>query len=202
MAGWLQVGPQSVTRVAASRPAWALNCTLSGQMSGNMSGVTDAETCGGEGCSPGYWMNHSDRWCPDYAPTMFFNSVFGSVFVSYSPTLYEVICDQCVPYKLATYVNANCSAYSSPNALANYQNAVMQLAFHSIAALQNACTAVSFDLTVDEVIKTFQSAYNSGDCNKSNITMVKDQLDILNNQGSPLCSGSNAIPCKSQGKTK
>ena len=39
-----------------SRPVWAANCTMSGQLSGNLSDA--GEPCCGQGCSPGYWKNH------------------------------------------------------------------------------------------------------------------------------------------------
>jgi hypothetical protein len=29
-----------------------------------------------EGCTLGYWKNHTDRWCSTYSPTMLFGSVF------------------------------------------------------------------------------------------------------------------------------
>ena len=43
------LGSAPLIMTVASRPAWALNCTHSGQMSGNMSGIAQGDTCGGEG---------------------------------------------------------------------------------------------------------------------------------------------------------
>ncbi|ROR29648.1 hypothetical protein [Inmirania thermothiophila] len=42
----------------AARPAWGNRCTLSAQLSGNLSAPT--VTC--EGLSPGYWKNHTSEW--------------------------------------------------------------------------------------------------------------------------------------------
>ena len=201
--GALATAPVIMT--VASRPAWALNCTHSGQMSGNMSGAADGEECGGEGCSPGYWKTHPEMWCHSFPPEMQFNDVFGPVFGACgAPTsLYNIINDECQPYEFGPCIITGCPPDSNnKNLTINYQGAIMQLAFHSVAALQNACTAVSFDMTVEEVIATFQNAYNGGNCNKDSVTLAKDGLDYLNNLGSDFCAGGFATPCGGGGTGK
>lgn len=187
------VGAAPVIMTLASRPVWgARNCTYSGQLSGNLSDQ-DEQPCGGEGCSPGYWKTHPDRWSPAFPPEAYFNDVFGTTF-NPSRTLIDVINDECSMVMIEDVI-ASCAG-GGTNTLKNYQKAVLQLAFHAIAGLQNAATAVSYDLTVDEVIMNFQDAYNGGSCDKDQVTGVKDVLDVLNNQGSPFCAGSSASPCK------
>ena len=71
----------------------------------------------------------------------------------------------------------------------NYYNMLRQLGFHSVAALQNAATDVSFDLTVDDVITIFVDAYTKCDVLGAYTSYymedAKDDLDTLNNQGCP-----------------
>jgi len=152
-----------------SRPVWASNCTMSGQLSGNFS--DGAEPCGGEGCSPGYWKNHTSMWHYAFPPDKPFSEVFEvNPFYPDNPTLHQVI-----------------DKYIGPKD--PFEPLVLVLGFHAVAALQNAATAVSFYLTVDQVITDVNVAYtnylSSGDA-VSALEPLKDELDILNNQGCPL----------------
>jgi hypothetical protein len=160
-----------------SQPVWAKNCSLSGQLSGNISPADGP--CGGEGCSPGYWKNHIDMWHNQFPPDKPFYEVFG-VDAFPGSTLHQVIAmfhKDCP--NVTMQAAANCT-YPLPG---NYYNMLRKLGFHSVAALQNAATAVSFDLTVDEVITIFVNAYN--DCIITDMEKVKDDLDWLNNQVCP-----------------
>jgi len=50
----------------ASQPVWGAECTLSGFMSGNVSG--HVHECG-RGCTPGFWKNNYEAWATtDYSP--------------------------------------------------------------------------------------------------------------------------------------
>lgn len=162
-----------------ARPAWAVNCTLSGQLSGNLSNPLDQ--CGGEGCSPGYWKTHMERWHPEYQPPLLFKDVFG-VDAFPGATLGDVISHSDEPpggYSLT--VNPG---WSVPKAkYSNYCNLLTVCGFHSVAALQNSATSVSFDLEVWEVINKFKTAYLS--YNSRTIETLKSYLDRLNNQGCP-----------------
>ena len=142
-----------VILTVASRPVWARNCSLSGQLSGNLSGPDD---CFGEGCSPGFWKNHKSKWHLAYLPGKLFYTAFG-VDAFHGATLGAVI-DKwyCESPILSVF------------------------GFHAVAALQNAATAVKYDLTVDEVISDFASAYSTGD--EAVWETQKNIFDDLNNQ--------------------
>jgi len=160
-----------VIMTLASRPVWARNCSESGVLSGNLSEPT-APPCGGEGCSPGYWKNHTSQWHYNYPPSMPFSAAFG-VDAFPGATLHQVMSE--VHNKQPnTQINSPCD---------QCEEAVRQLGFHAVAALQNAATGVSFDLSVSEVINSFNMAYGSADKNQMEIT--KSSLDTLNNQGCP-----------------
>ena len=91
---------------------------------------------GGEGCTPGYWKNHTDRWV-GYAPSDSFNTVFG-VSAAGNPTLLEA----------ASAGGGGATA----------------LGRHAVAALLNAAHGdVDSGQTTADVIALVQSAYNSGD---------------------------------------
>lgn len=162
------VGAASTGVVALTvlgRPAWAGGgCTYSGQLSGNLSRVEEEEFCGGEGRSPGYWMNHPEAWHPDFPPYMGFDEVFG---VSAFPgrTMMQVVSG-----------DGGFSALSDGDP--KYVNILRQLGMHAAAGLQNSASPVSYDLTVAEVIQTFGQAYYTGDPDQMEIT--KDSLDYLN----------------------
>jgi len=172
-----------VILTVASRPVWARNCTLSGQLSGNLSDQDIDSDCGGEGCTPGYWKNHPQSWSKDIPEYLMFDTVFGTnVFPGM--TLGEVIglCSKKVHLK--SKINLPCH---------KCVNQTIRLGFHAVAAIQNAATAVKYDLTVEDVIAEVQSAYKSG--SKHRIEALKDRLDSLNNQycpggGGPACGHS------------
>lgn len=148
------------------RPVWARSqCTYSGQLSGNLSRARDTEPCGGEGRSPGYWMNHPAAWHPEFPPYMLFNEAFG-VGAFPGRTLMNVL------------VGDNGLSFPADGS-PQYVNLLTQLGAHSVAALQNAATPISYDLTVAEVIETFRHAYMSGDPTYMEIT--KNSLDSMNN---------------------
>ena len=159
----------------ASRPVWARNCSESGVLSGNLSEANDP-ACGGEGCSPGYWKNHTSRWHHNYPPHASFNAVFG-VDAFPNSTLLDVIRAQ---NKKGVPVNVPYGCESVDGC----ENMINALGRHASAALQNAATPISFDLNVPEVIASFQMAYGSGNLQQMEVT--KDSLDTLNNQFCPL----------------
>ena len=150
-----------VILTVASRPVWARNCTLSGQLSGNLS---DEGECGGEGCPPDSWKNNTQKWHPEFQPDCSFHDVFEVDPWGTNPSLYDVIVG-----------------------LTHLEPLVNVLGFHAVAALQNSATEVSFDLTVEDVIDMVAGAYilwgQTGD--KSHLEVVKTYLDDLNNKGCP-----------------
>lgn len=115
---------------------------------------------GGQGCTPGYWKQsqHFGSWTSPYAPTAAFSSVFSTTAFT-GKTLLEVL-----------GLNGG-----GMNALGR----------HAVAALLNAASAdVAYDLSVAQVISSFNSAYGSG--NARTIERQKDLFDMLNNLGCPL----------------
>jgi len=51
----------------ASQPVWGTECSLSGFMSGNVSGRV--HECAGSGCTPGFWKNNYHAWATtNYVP--------------------------------------------------------------------------------------------------------------------------------------
>ena len=153
-----------------SRPVWANTCSISGQMSGNLS---DQNYDCGRGCSPGYWKNHQDEWASAYSTGANFDQVFG-VFVFGTATLYEVI--------------SFCRGSES--------NPDRVLGFHAVAALQNAAhpAVVDFIYNPSQVIGYVQQVYN-GSLPGYNVETLKDHFDMLNNQGSDLCGYDESEHC-------
>jgi hypothetical protein len=122
---------------------------------------------GDQGCTPGYWRNHADRWF-GVAPSDDFDRLFGVDL--FSPNI-----------NLGT-------AVSSPQTYGVF-------AFHAVAALLNAYggvpnadgTTVSYPYSVAEVIDMVQAAAASGD-----FDATKDAFAAANELGCPL-SGTRAI---------
>ncbi|MDH5691494.1 MAG: hypothetical protein OEZ47_00160 [Gammaproteobacteria bacterium] len=180
-----------VVMTLANKPAWANKCTLSGQLSGNLSHQDEDEKCGGEGCSPGYWKTHLDSWHSMLPPEALFDTVFQtSAFPG--RTLLEIVSvedDDGIRGEPPAgcsfdYDNDGDHHNGGHHKGSNYHSMLRQLGFHSVAALQNAATTVSFDLTVEEVIASFQNAWES--CNLELMEEAKNSLDFLNNQYCPL----------------
>ena len=110
---------------------------------------------GGEGCTPGYWRqaHHFDSYPAPYTPDTVFDDVFAPAFGSL--TLSEVA-----------------------RAKGGGLNA---LGRHAVAALLNAASSVDYDLTVMQVITTFNDALASG-----NYEGAKDTFADFNEQNCPL----------------
>jgi hypothetical protein len=118
---------------------------------------------GGEGCTPGYWKNHTglkeqtNQWPPTgYGQGDPYDGTFG-VMSSFHGTLLE--------------------------ALNRGGGGEKALGRHAVAALLNAAHAgVSSDLTVAEVIAVVQGAYAPG----GDFETAKNQLAAFNEQGCPI----------------
>ncbi|HED15322.1 MAG TPA: hypothetical protein ENI64_00670 [Gammaproteobacteria bacterium] len=177
------VSAAPVILTVASRPVWARNCSLSGQLSGNLSDQT--EDCAGEGCTPGYWRNHPASWHPSIQDYLLFDVVFGTnVFPNF--TLGQVIslCSNTTINRANINIPVTCTPQSA------CLNLIIQLGYHAVAAIQNAATEVKYDLTVEEVIAEVQATYAGGD--KNEIETQKNRFDMLNNQG---CPGGGGPAC-------
>ena len=113
---------------------------------------------GGEGCTPGFWKNPKrfSLWPAPYTPNTLFSDVFENAFPG--ETLLDVI--------------------------KNGGGGLKSLGRHTVAALLNAASPdVNYDLSVDEVISTFNDVYpgTTKEYNK-----VKRRLRDFNEQGCPL----------------
>ncbi|HKJ71543.1 MAG TPA: hypothetical protein VKA55_07300 [Gammaproteobacteria bacterium] len=161
----------------AGRPAWANRCTFSGNLSGNLS-APDDEACAGEGCSPGFWVTHSDLWHPEFSPDLLFSDVFGvDAFPGLS--LFAVISR--TDFGLGGFASrCGMQGHGEHNA----KNLLLSLGFQAVAALQNAANAVRYELTVADVQRSFLLAYQS--CSLERMEETKDALDRLNNRYCPL----------------
>jgi hypothetical protein len=110
-----------------------------------------------EGCTPGYWKNHTDSWgTTGFSPSDDFDTVFGVDAFNPNITLLD--------------------------ALRLGGGGLKKLARHGTAALLNAShDGVSFGMTTAEVIDAVQAAILSGDYEP-----LATQLDEANNAGCPL----------------
>ncbi|MFV8467418.1 T9SS type A sorting domain-containing protein, partial [Flavobacterium sp. LB1P62] len=120
--------------------------------------VTDCE-----GCTLGYWKNHTDRWCSSYTTSM----LFGDVFVN-------------APSNLANLTLLQ--------ALNLGGGGIYNLARQGVAALLNACSdevdfPAPYSSNPQSVIDAVNAAYLAGGSEPGKLAT---QLDILNNTGCPL----------------
>ena len=116
-----------------------------------------------EGCTLGYWKNHTDRWCSSYTPSM----IFGDVFVN-------------APSNLANFTLLQ--------ALNLGGGGIYNLARQGVAALLNACSdEVDYPAPYSDNTqisnRCVNTAYLAGG---SSARKLATQLDILNNSGCPL----------------
>jgi hypothetical protein len=123
---------------------------------------------GDEGCTPGYWRNHADRW-EGVAPSDDFDATFGVDLFDPNITLGQAI-------QLGG---------GGVNALARHATAAL---LNSYGGVPNADgTTVKFAYTTAEVIQMVQEA--AADATK--IEAIKDLLAAANEAGCPL-SGTKA----------
>ena len=184
----------------SSRPVWARNCSLSGQLSGNLSDQ-DGQACEGEGCSKGYWGQRGYQvggWHPQFDPKRPFNEVFGRDAFP-GKTLYDVVTMRCGAYAIkpasgcglddlitsSIDYSANSSLIGSKSKpsgdkLTKCQIALLDLGAQAVAALLNAASPLRFDLEVGQVIQSFQAAYDAG--TPSAMEETKTALDDLNSK--------------------
>jgi hypothetical protein len=116
-----------------------------------------------EGCTLGYWKNHTDRWCSAYTPSM----LFGDVFVN---------------------APSNLADLTLLEALNLGGGGIFNLARQGVAALLNACSdevdfPAPYGSNPQSVIDAVNAAYLAGG---SAPVKLATQLDILNNTGCPL----------------
>jgi hypothetical protein len=119
--------------------------------------------CGMEGCTLGYWKNHTNRWCPTYTTA----TVYGSVFTNAPATLASL-----------TFLQA----------LNLGGGGIYNLARQSVAAILNACSSevaypAPYGDTPQSVINAVNAAFLAGGTAPGTLATA---LDVLNNTGCPL----------------
>ena len=141
----------------ASRPVWACNCTMSGQLSGNLSDA--GAPCGGEGCSADNWKDYpADKWHYEFQPDCVFDTVF-----RLSTTVFGT-------YSLLNVISNNVSGVTDTQA---------ELGCEAVAALQNAATRVSYDYMVCDLIYDVGTAFDS---NNKAMKKLTQTLKWYNNE--------------------
>ena len=120
-------------------------------------------SCAIEGCTLGYWKNHTDRWCTNYTPCMKFGDVFDN-----EPTSF-----------------ANLTLLEALNLRGG---GVYNLARQGVAALLNACSdevdyPAPYLNNPQSVINAVNQAFKDGGKVPGELA---SKLDILNNSGCPL----------------
>jgi hypothetical protein len=123
-----------------------------------------------EGCTLGYWKNHTDRWCSTYSTTMLFGDVFEEA-------------------------PSNLKRLTLLEALNLGGGGIFNLARQGVAALLNTCSdevryPEPYGSNSQMVIDAVNSAYVAGGNAPGKLAT---QLDILNNTGCPL-GGTSANP--------
>jgi hypothetical protein len=132
----------------------------------NVCHMPDPPVSGNEGCTPGYWRNHTDRWL-GVALTADFDATFRTDAFGTN-------------IDLATAVNLE---GGGRNALARHATAALLNAYGGVPNLDDADT-VAYPLKPAKVIALVKAAFASGD--PTFIEATKDLLDANNNLGCPL----------------
>lgn len=183
-------GAAAVTPViltVANRPVWARNCSLSGQLSGNLSDQ-DGIPCTGEGCSSTFWSGQgysSNLYHPSYPAHMPFVDAFGrDAFPGKS--LYDVVAGNYSKNDMRVPATCGQLGTSSSNS-ATCATALAELGVQAVTAIQNSASAIKYDLDLDTVILSFQKAYDNGTAQAMDDT--KNAFARFNNQICPLPYG-------------
>jgi hypothetical protein len=120
---------------------------------------------GGEGCTPGYWKNHTSSWGPTgYSTSQTLASVFSNTGSLGSSTLLQAL------------------SFSGGSSLTAKKQILLRAAVASL--LNSAHSGVDFDLTTAQVISQVNAALASN--NADTILALATSLDIENNSGCPL----------------
>lgn len=122
-----------------------------------------------QGCTPGYWKNHTDAW-EGYSPS----DKVGEVF-----DIPDCL-DDCSPLGGATLLEALSFGGGKTDC-----DAARLLVHHAVAALLNAShSGVNYPRTTADIISDVNSALAS--CDRATMLALKDELDADNNLGCPL----------------
>ena len=121
-----------------------------------------------EGCTLGYWKNHTDRWCDEYQTC----DVYGEIFIGAPAELADLT--------LLEVLNLG-------------GGGVYNLGRQSVAALLNACSEeVNYELATPQDVIDYVTA------NFNNAGEAGSYLDMLNNTGDCPMGGSRATTAPSE----
>ncbi|KPJ90537.1 MAG: hypothetical protein AMJ53_13315 [Gammaproteobacteria bacterium SG8_11] len=160
----------------ASKPVWARNCSLSGQLSGNLSDH-DGIPCSGQGCSTDFWAQsiNLNLYHPKFPPDLPFSMAFGRNAFSGSSLLQVIrrnVANNAIATKFGCTPDSEC------------RKTLLELGAQAVAALQNSASPVKYDLDLDTVILSFQKSFDAGTLMHMQDTILAFQR--YNNQYCPL----------------
>jgi len=130
--------------------------------------------CGREGCTPGFWKNHPDCWCDAFTTTQKLNTVF--TFPA-NPAALKA---------LGNYNLLQALKFPGGSTLAGKAQILLRAA---VAALLNACSDdITYPLDVAEIVSAVNDAMAEAAVSndKSFLTDLATELDMLNNLGCPI----------------
>lgn len=147
-----------VCRVATSEQVGSVNASIRDSSLSDVAQVAGPVfEPGDEGCTPGYWKNHAERWPATHRPTDRFNTTFG--------------------------VNVFSANFTLMDAARQGGGGAKALGRHAVAALLNAASSeVDYALREAQVILLVQQALAPG----GDIEGTKDLLEQYNSSGCPL----------------
>lgn len=171
------------------------HCTISGQMSGNLSRAPDSTNCKTLGRSPGYWKNHA--WpsgvkgsLPSSGCTMASGTSLGTLFSAKFMHAFsrKSVSGTCVMYDLRQPASFNATASSSASMLEvlNYGGGLNE---KSLKALGRAAVAswlnahqfgLAYPLTAAKVVAMFNAVAPSGGLYKVNASTSWDSVQVQN----------------------
>jgi hypothetical protein len=146
-----------------SRPvlgAAPYNCTISGQLSGNVSSHGNPVNCKTLGLSPGYWKNHPSDWSP-LLPNALFKSVFANAYwwKAANPSEVELAPPSTAGFNADPTLMQVLTSTAGMRPNLNYP----ALGRAAVASWLNAYhKAPNYPLTQAEVVAMFNAVYSGG----------------------------------------
>jgi hypothetical protein len=149
--------------VAASIPISLLAPGVAGATGGGYNPPPPPPSYGNEGCTPGYWKNHTSAW-DFYAPSTTLGSVFSNTGTLASRTFQQAL------------------SFGGGSSITAAKQILLRAA---VAALLNSVDdVVDYSLSGQQVINRVNAALATN--NRSRILNLANNLDTRNNAGCPL----------------